>query len=36
MNHAGIIATGKLGQTFNLRLFGVCFLTKIKVDPESW
>ena len=25
----------KLGKTLNLQLFGV-FLTKIKVDPESW
>ena len=26
----------KFGQKINLRLFGVCFLTKIKVDPDSW
>ena len=24
-----------LGKTLNLRFFGVCVLTKIKVDPES-
>ena len=26
----------KLGKTLNLRLFWFVFLTKIKVDPESW
>ena len=30
------LCPGEIRKKLNLRLFGVCFLTKIKVDPESW
>ena len=34
--HAGVSATGKLRPNIKFAAFGCVFLTKIKVDPESW
>ena len=35
-NQAGIIATGEIRQNIKFAAFWCVFLTKIKVDPESW
>ena len=35
-NQAGIIATGEIRQNVKFAAFWCVFLTKIKVDPESW
>ena len=35
-NQAGIFATGEIRQNVKFAAFWCVFLTKIKVDPESW
>ena len=35
-NHAGVSATGKIRPNIQFAAFWFVFLTKIKVDPESW
>ena len=35
-NQAGIFATGEIRQNVKFATFWCVFLTKIKVDPESW
>ena len=35
-NNQGTSATGKIRQNIKFEVFWCVFLTKIKVDPESW
>jgi hypothetical protein len=35
-NHTGIIGTGKIRPNIKFGAYWCVFLTKIKVDPESW
>ena len=35
-NQAGLFATGEIRQNVKFAAFWCVFLTKIKVDPESW
>ena len=35
-NQAGVFATGEIRQNIKFAAFWSVFLTKIKVDPESW